>query len=63
MYAGEDKSNGSDGEVGESGEDDPNGDQEVSRRAGAATLQRHKRSNRPFQDKWLNGSTRPTRTS
>ena len=72
MYAGEDRSNGSDGEVGESGEDDPNGDQEVSRRAGAATLQRHKRSNRSFQDKRrgptgtslerLDGSTRPTRT-
>ena len=48
MYAGEDKSNGSDSEVGESGEDDPNGDQEVSRRASIATLQRYKCSNRPF---------------
>ena len=38
MYIGEDKSNGSDGEVGESSKDDPNGNQEVSCRASAATL-------------------------
>jgi hypothetical protein len=38
MYTGEDKSNGSDGKVGESGKDDPNGGQEVSRRASVATL-------------------------
>ena len=54
MYIGEDKSNGSNGEIRESGEvresskDNPNSDQEVSHRASVATLQRYKYSNHLF---------------
>ena len=45
MYIGKDKSNGSNSKVRESGKNNPNCDQEVSRRASAATLQRYKCSN------------------
>ena len=45
IYTGEDKSNGSDSEIRKSGEDNFNSDQEASRRASVATLQRHKCSN------------------
>jgi len=38
MYIGKDKSNSSNSKVRESGKDNPNGDQEVSRRASIATL-------------------------
>ncbi|OCK78463.1 hypothetical protein K432DRAFT_394768 [Lepidopterella palustris CBS 459.81] len=72
FYGGEDKSNSSDGEVGESDEDELNSDQGMSRRTGAAAFQRHKRSSCPFQDrrrgpsgtglKHLGGNSRPART-
>ena len=48
MYIGKDKSNGSNGKVGESGKNNPNSNQEVSYRASIATLQRYKYSNRLF---------------
>ncbi|KAF2191760.1 hypothetical protein K469DRAFT_341777 [Zopfia rhizophila CBS 207.26] len=64
LYVGEDKNDGSDGEIGESDEDELNCDEDElncdedelncdedePRRASTATFQRRKPSNRPFQD-------------